>query len=52
MKGEITMKKYETPEIMVEEILVEDVIAAQYTEGGSDNETSWLYAWTSGINKM
>lgn len=51
MKGERKMKKYETPEIMVEEILVEDVIAATYTEG-SDNETNWLYAWTSGINKM
>ena len=46
------MKKYETPEIMVEEILVEDVIAAQYFESGSDNETGWLFAWTSGINKM
>lgn len=45
------MKKYVTPEITVEEILVEDVIAATFTEGDSDNETSWLDKWNSGIAK-
>lgn len=45
------MKKYEAPEIMIEELLVEDVIAATFTEGSDDNETSWLDKWTSGIIK-
>lgn len=45
------MKKYVTPEIMVEELEIKDVIAATFTEGDSDNETSWLDKWNSGIAK-
>lgn len=45
------MKKYETPEIFVEDIAIEDVIASTFTEGDSDNETSWLDKWNSGILK-
>lgn len=49
MKGEMNiMKKYETPEIMVNSLETEDVIASTFTEG-SDNETGWLDKWTSGI---
>jgi len=42
------MKNYETPEIIVAELKVDNVIASTFTEG-SDNETSWLDKWTSGI---
>ena len=45
------MKKYLKPELLVEEIEVNDVIAATFTEGDSDNETSWLDKWNSGIAK-
>ena len=45
------MKKYVKPELLVEEIEVNDVIAATFTEGDSDNETSWLDKWNSGIAK-
>ena len=42
------MKKYEAPEIMTEELFVEDVTTT-FTESDSDNETGWLDKWTSGI---
>ena len=45
------MKKYVKPELLVEEIEVNNVIAATFTEGDSDNETSWLDKWNSGIAK-
>ena len=43
------MKKYVTPEIIVTDLEIDNVIASTFTEG-SDNETSWLDKWTSGIN--
>ena len=43
------MKKYESPEIMIEELFVEDVITTTFTESDSDNESGWLDKWTSGI---
>ena len=42
------MLKYETPDIKIKEIHLESEIAATFTEG-SDNETTWLDKWTSGI---
>ena len=43
------MKKYETPEITVTELVLTDVIAAQFTESSDDNTTDWIKEWTSGI---
>lgn len=45
------MKKYETPEILVEKIEAQDVIAGSFSEGG-DNETPWLDGWASLINEL
>lgn len=42
------MKNYETPNLYIEEIAVNDNIASTFTEG-NDNETGWLDKWTSGI---
>lgn len=42
------MKNYETPNLYIEEIALNDNIASTFTEG-SDNETGWLDKWTSGI---
>ncbi len=41
------MKEYIKPEISVEEIKTQDVIAATFTENGSDNNTDWLDSWAS-----
>lgn len=43
------MKKYETPEISVTNLDIENVIASTFTEGDGDNETGWLDKWTSGV---
>ena len=43
------MKKYETPEITVTELVLTDVIAARFTESSDDNTTDWVDAWTSAI---
>ncbi len=41
------MKEYIKPEISIEEIKAEDIIAASFTETGSDNNTDWLADWAS-----
>ncbi len=41
------MKQYEAPVLTVEEIKTADVIAATFTETGSDNNTDWLDSWAS-----
>lgn len=43
------MKNYETPELIVTDLDLEDVVASTFTEG-DDNETGWGAGWTSGIN--
>ncbi len=43
------MKKYETPELNVQKIETNDVIASTFTEGG-DNNVDWLNGWASAIN--
>lgn len=43
------MKKYETPAFDIKQLDIVSVIAATFTESDSDNETSWLNKWTSGI---
>lgn len=45
------MKKYVSPEITVNELEIANIIAATFTEGSEDNETSWLDKWNSGISK-
>ena len=44
------MKKYETPVMEVKELTVANKIAFTLDETDTDNETSWLKGWTSGIN--
>ncbi len=41
------MKKYQKPELTIEEIKTNDIIADSYTENGGDNETGWLENWAS-----
>lgn len=45
------MKKYESPELLVESINAQDVIAGNFVEGG-DNETPWIEGWASALNDM
>ena len=43
------MKKYNKPELEVENIEVEDVITVDYTVDGNGQEISWSQMWTSAI---
>ena len=43
------MKKYVKPELVVENISVEDVISVDYTVDGNGQEISWSQMWTSAI---
>ncbi len=44
------MKKYIKPELLIEQVKTDDIIAASYTENGSDNNTDWLENWASVLN--
>ncbi len=44
------MKKYEAPELIIEEIKIEDVVSTSFTENGEDGTTTWLVDWTSRLN--
>lgn len=46
------MKKYETPEVIVTDLEINNIIASTFAEGDSDNETGWLDKWTSGITNQ
>ena len=43
------MKNYVKPELVVENISVEDVISVDYTVDGNGQEISWSQMWTSAI---
>ena len=43
------MKKYNKPQLEVENISVEDVISVDYTVDGNGEEISWSQMWTSAI---
>ena len=46
---ENNMKSYETPELIVTELDLEDVVASEFREQG-DTDIGWDGGWTSGIN--
>ena len=43
------MKEYKNPELTVEEMSVEDVVAVDYTVDDKGQEISWSQMWTSAI---
>ena len=43
------MKKYNAPELTVEEMSIEDVMNVDYTVDGDGEEISWSQIWTSAI---
>ncbi len=45
------MKNYETPELIVTELDLEDVVASTFTEG-DDGSAGWMDGWSSGINGL
>ncbi len=45
------MKNYETPELIVTELDLEDVVATTFKEG-EDGSADWMGGWTSGINGL